>query len=36
MKRFGLGIMTLVFAVSLLAVSARAQDKFTQGMTGGT
>lgn len=36
MKRLGLGMMTLVFAVSLLAVSARAQDKFTLGMGGST
>jgi hypothetical protein len=36
MKRFGLCMMSLVFAVSLWAVSASAQDKFIMGYGGGT
>ena len=36
MKRFGLCMMNLVFAVSLWAVTAGAQDKFMVGYGGGT
>lgn len=36
MKRFGTSAMGLMFAVSLWAGPAGAQDKYTMGMTGGT
>lgn len=36
MKRWGSCAASLVFAVSLWAPPAGAQDKFTMGMTGGT
>ena len=36
MKRFSLGVLSFVFAVSLWAAPTGGQDKFTMGMTGGT